>query len=170
MAPLHRPSTVHRLGAQPDVTHGRIGLLGMSMGGEEAIGAAASNKAVKSVVVEGALWRGSMDAGWLRSDLDGYVQRAMLEIQTAVTDVLTDAPRPASLRRALAAIASRPVLMIAGEPELRGHTYLYEHAPGNVALWPLSDAPPTGGLAHHPAQWERRVIGFLDRTLLTRTE
>jgi hypothetical protein len=140
------------------------------MGGEEAIGAAASNKAVKAVVAEGALWRGSMDAAWLPTDLDGYIQRAMLEIQTAVTDVLTDAPRPVSLRDALAATAPRPVLLIAGEPELRGDTYLYNHAPGNVELWTLPDTPHTGGLSHHRVQWEQRVIGFLDRALLTTTE
>jgi dienelactone hydrolase len=163
-------AAVRWVAAQPDVTGGRIGLLGMSMGGEEAIGAAASNKAVKAVVAEGALWRGSMDAAWLPTDLDGYIQRAMLEIQTAVTDVLTDAPRPVSLRDALAATAPRPVLLIAGEPELRGDTYLYNHAPGNVELWTLPDTPHTGGLSHHRVQWEQRVIGFLDRALLTTTE
>ena len=108
-------AAVSWLAARPDVSDGRIGLLGMSMGGEEAIGAASSNKTVKAVVAEGALWRGAMDAAWLPTDLDGYIQRAMVEIQTAVTDVLTDAPRPKSLRDALIATAPRPVLLIAGK-------------------------------------------------------
>jgi pimeloyl-ACP methyl ester carboxylesterase len=162
-------AAVRGLAARPDVSGGRIGLLGMSMGGEEAIGAAASNRAVKAVVAEGALWRGSMDAAWLPTDVDGYIQRAMLEVQTTVTELLTDAPRPVSLRAALAATAPRPVLLIAGQSEVRGDTYLHDHAPGNVELWTLPDTPHTGGLSHHPVQWEQRVVGFLDRNLLTAT-
>ena len=158
------------LTAQPDVTGARIGLLGMSMGGEEAIGAAASNEAVKTVVAEGRALAWINGPAWLPTDLDGYIQRAMLEIQTAVTDVLTDAPRPVSLRAALAAMAPRPVLLIAGSLSCRETSTCIDHAPGNVELWTLPDTPHTGGLSQHPAQWEHRVIGFLDRNVLTTTK
>jgi hypothetical protein len=37
------------------------------------------------------------------------------------------------------------------------------------ALGEMPDAPHTGGLATHPVEYERRVVGFLDRALLGRS-
>lgn len=159
-------TAVRWLHSRPDVRDGRIGALGMSMGGEEAIGAAARNTAIRAVVAEGALWRGSMDAGWLPHTLSGYTRRGMLAVQTAVTALLTDAPQPISLRRAVVSMAPRHLLLIAGEPEIRGDRYLRDAAPGTVELWELADTPHVAGLSRHPAEWESRVIGFLDRNLL----
>jgi uncharacterized protein len=147
------------------VTGGRIGAVGMSMGGEEAIGAAAANTRIRAVVTEGAVWRGSMDAAWLPNDLQGYIQRGMLGIQTAITGLLTSAPEPISLHRAVQAIAPRPVLLIAGKPELRGDRYLRDASPATVELWELPDTPHVSGIAYHPAEWEAHVIDFLDRAL-----
>ena len=155
------------LAARPDVTGGRIAALGISMGGEEALGAAATDRRIRAVITEGALWRGSMDSAWLPRSPQGYIERGMLAVQTAVTGLLTSAPEPISLRHAVVAIAPRPVLLIAGEPELRGDRLLRGAAPGNVELWELPDTPHVGGLARHPADWEARVTGFLDRNLLT---
>lgn len=151
----------HRPAVDPD----RIGAVGMSMGGEEALGAAASDARVRAVVTGGALWRGSMDTAWLPRTPQGYLQRAMLAEQTAVTALLTSAPPPPPLRRSIADIAPRPVLLIASREELAGDRYLLDASPGTVELWELPDTPHTAGLARHPAQWEARVIGFLDRAL-----
>ena len=157
-------TAVSWLARRPEV--GRIGALGLSMGGEEVLGAAASDPRIRAVVAEGALGRGAMDDGWLPSDLQGGIQRIELAVQTAVVRLLTDAPEPISLRRAVAAIAPRPVLLVAGAPELVGDRYLRAAAPGSVDLVELPDTPHTGGLATHPAEWEARVTGFLDRTLI----
>jgi hypothetical protein len=89
----------------------------------------------------------------------------MLVIQTQVTGLLTDAPQPISLHRAIGHMAPRPLLLIAGKPELRGDRYLHDAAPGSTELWELPDTPHTSALAYHPAEWEARVIGFLDRAL-----
>lgn len=156
------------LAARPDVVGGRIAALGMSMGGEEAIGAAAGDPRIRAVITEGALWRGSMDTAWLPTDPVGYVDRATLAIQTAATSLLTSAPEPTSLHRAVARIAPRPVLLIAGQPELRGDRYLRDASPATVELWELPDTPHVSGLSRHPAEWEARVIGFLDRALQPR--
>ncbi len=153
------------LAGRPEVTGGRIAAVGMSMGGEEAIGAAATDTRIRAVVTEGALWRGSQDAGWLRTDVDGVAHRGMLAVQDAVTGLLTSAPKPISLHHAVQAIAPRPVLLIAGKPELRGDRYLRDAAPASVELWELPDTPHISGLSSHPAEWEARVIDFLDRAL-----
>jgi uncharacterized protein len=154
------------LAHRPEVGPQRIGAVGLSMGGEEVIGAAASDPRIRAVVAEGALWRGAMDDGWLPTDLQGGIQRIELTVQTAVERLLSDAPQPVSLRRAVEAIAPRPVLLVAGAPEVVGDRYIRAAAPGSVELWELPDTPHTAGLATHPAQWSSRVTGFLDRALL----
>lgn len=71
-----------------------------------------------------------------------------------------------SLRRAVVAINPRPVLLIAGSPEIRGDRYLRDASPGNVQLWELPDTPHISGLSTHPAQWEVRVTALLNSTLM----
>jgi pimeloyl-ACP methyl ester carboxylesterase len=158
-------ASVTWLAGRADVTGGRIAAVGLSMGGEEAIGAAAADPRIRAVVAEGALWRGSMDTGWLPRDPEGLIERGMLRVQTVVTRLLTSAPQPISLHHAISEIAPRPVLLIAGGPELRGDRYLRSAAPRSVDLWELPDTPHVGGLARHPTEWQGRVVGFLDRAL-----
>jgi pimeloyl-ACP methyl ester carboxylesterase len=158
-------SAVTWLEARPDVVGGKIGVVGISMGGEEAIGAAGADPRIRAVVTEGAIWRGAMDDGWLPHSFTGYVDRASLSVQTAVTSLLTSAPTPPSLTSSLKATAPRPVLLIAGKPELQGDQRLRDASPANVTPWKLPDTGHTAGLATHPAAWEAHVIGFLDQAL-----
>ena len=59
-----RAATTYLLG-RPDVAEGRVGAVGLSMGGEEAIGAAGVDRRVRAVVAEGATNRVFGDKGWL---------------------------------------------------------------------------------------------------------
>ena len=61
---------------QPDVDDTRIAAVGMSMGGEEAIGAAASDDRIRAVVSEGATNRMSADRAWLS---DEYGWRGVIQ-------------------------------------------------------------------------------------------
>ena len=158
-------SAVSWLEARPDVVGGKIAVVGMSMGGEEAIGAAGADPRIRAVVTDGALWRGAMDDGWLPHSFSGHVERASLSVQTAVTGLLSSAPTPPSLASSLRATAPRPVLLIAAKPELNGDRLLRKASPTNVESWELPDTGHTQGLARHPAAWEAHVIGFLDRSL-----
>ncbi len=158
-------AAVTYLATRPDVRAGRIAALGESMGGEEAIGAAASDPRIRAVVAEGALGRVPADASWLPYDLPGLIGRADIWIQSQVTDVLSGAPRPIGLRAAVKEIAPRPVLFIAGKDEIDGDRGYRDASPGNVRLWELPDTPHTAGLARHPLEWEQRVVTFLDDAL-----
>ena len=66
-------------------------------------------------------------------------------------------------------IAPRPVLLIRG---MQGNgdealNRVYRDAGGpTVGLWEIEPAGHTGGIAAAPAEYERRVLGFLDRALL----
>jgi pimeloyl-ACP methyl ester carboxylesterase len=163
-------AAVSFLASRPDVTGGRIALLGLSMGGEEAIGAAAADDRVRAVVAEGATNRVAADEAWLSAQYGwrGDVQRGLEEAMYGITDLLTPADPPMSLRSAVAATRPRPVLLIAaGErpDEARADRYIAGGSPSTVTVWDVPGARHTGALQRDPSGWERRVTAFLTASL-----
>ncbi len=158
------------LSGRADVDADRVGVLGLSMGGEEAIGAAAANPALSAVVAEGATGRTAADKTWL-SDVYGWrgtVQEQVERIQFGVTDLLTTASPPRSLPDAVQRAEGVPFLLITAgtvTDEQHAADALRTAAPDRVAVWNVEGATHTGGLDTDPAEWERRVIGFLDQHL-----
>jgi hypothetical protein len=142
----------------------------MSTGGEEALGAAAADPRIRAVVAEGATARVTGDKAWL-SDEHGWrgaVQERIDWLLYAAADLLTDAGAPITLHDAVAAMAPRPVLLIAaGEVATEGSAgrYIQEASPGTVELWVVGGAGHTGGLETDPDGWRARVMSFLDRAL-----
>ncbi len=161
------------LAAQAEVTRDRVGLVGLSMGGEEAIGAAGRDDRVAAVVAEGATNRISQDKGYLAEyGAPGQVQRGIDWLTYSLAGLLTDAPRPAPLRDAVAAAAAREepttfLLVTAGEVETEALAadYVRAAAPDAVRVWTVPGAGHTDGLDVAPRAWEERVVGFLDESL-----
>ena len=160
------PAAVTWLSEQSDVDRGRIGVVGLSMGGEEAIGAAGVDPRIRAVVAEGVMKRTAADLDWLdeaygwRGSLTQGVQR----LQTVIADLLSAAEPPPPLRDAAAAASPRPILLItAGErpDESRAAEAIRAAAPDSVDVWVVPDAPHTAGLATDPQGWRDRVLGFL---------
>ncbi|HAN35447.1 MAG TPA: hypothetical protein DCQ52_08345 [Acidimicrobiaceae bacterium] len=163
-------ASVSFLADQPDVELNRIGVVGLSMGGEEAIGAAAADDRISAVVAEGATGRVAADKAWLNEAYGwrGRVQQGVEWLQSAVTDVLTEARRPGSLAASVRAAAPcRFLLIAAGEvaDEPRAADHISEAAPDRVSVWVVPGAGHTEGLATDPSGWESRVIAFLASTL-----
>ena len=104
------------LAQQPDVDPDRIGAVGMSMGGEEAIGAAAAVPGLRAVVAEGATNRVAGDKAWLSNEfgLRGALTEAVDAVTYAVADALTDARPPITLHDAVARAA--PVASCSSPP------------------------------------------------------
>jgi dienelactone hydrolase len=164
-------AAVSYLRGRPDVRDGRIGAVGMSMGGEQAIAAAGSDSRIHAVVAEGVTGMQQADHGWLRHyGVRGSIQRAVDWVMYEASAVLSGAPHPMSLRDAIGAAAPRPVLLIAGgdapDEPLAGR-FFREASPSTVQLWVVPGAGHTAGLSAHPAAWEARVIGFLGGALAT---
>lgn len=161
-------AAVTALAAMPDVDSGRIGLVGLSMGGEQSIGAAGVDARVAAVVAEGATARTAADSsGWLPRHPLGYVQRAMNVERDAFLGLLTDAPRPEGTLRQAALDAQVPMLLIAAGPlpdEVSAAEWIAADNP-RVEVWAVPGAAHTGALAEGPAAWEARVIGFLNDSL-----
>ncbi len=98
---------------RPDVHDGRIGVLGLSMGGEQAISAAAVTSGSGAVVSEGAEVITVKDAAARPETVGGWPSIPMLWVEAITEDLLSDASPPAPLSESIAAIAPRPVLLIA---------------------------------------------------------
>lgn len=165
-------AAVDYLERRADVDPGRIGIVGLSMGGEEAIGAAAGDRRVRAVVTEGATGRTAADKAWMADayGFNGWVQQRVDDLTYWFTDLLTSTGPPIRLRDAAAQMAPRPLLMItAGEvvEESLAAEYIRSAAPATVQVWEVQGAGHTGGLATAPAEWQTVVLAFLDERLLS---
>jgi pimeloyl-ACP methyl ester carboxylesterase len=152
---------------RPDVDRTRIAALGESMGGEEAIGALAIDSRVRAVVAEGATNRIASDQAWLSDayGIRGRFQLGVAWLTYGLTDLLTEASPPISLRDAVRAGAPRPVLLIAAgtvADEEHAARDIQAAAPDSVDIWVVPGATHTGGLRAQPADWEQHVVAFLD--------
>lgn len=149
----------------------RIAAVGLSMGGEEAIGAAAADPRLRVVVAEGATARTPADTRWYPDAYGavGWLAVALDHASSALTELLTPAPRPVGLRDAVASAGSTRFLLIAAGA-LPEETHAAEHvaaaAPERTEVWTVPGAGHTGALRADPDGWERRVIGLLDDALL----
>jgi dienelactone hydrolase len=162
------------LADRPEVDERRIGAVGLSMGGEEAIGATAADERIRAVVAEGATARCAADEAWL-SDLfgvRGLVQEQVERLQDRLTDLLTNAAVPTSARAAVEASDARYLLIAAGGVPDEGHAaaHVQAGAPDRVQTWVVPGAGHTQGLRADPAEWEARVTGFLATALGTQAQ
>jgi hypothetical protein len=140
--------------------------VGLSLGGEQALGASATNERVRAVVAEGATARSAADEAWLsdRYGLRGWLQEQLERAQDRVTDSLTSAAAPPSNRAAVAASGdTRYLLISAGSvpDEANAAAYVAAGAPDRVETWTVAGAGHTGGLDTAPDEWATRVVGFL---------
>jgi fermentation-respiration switch protein FrsA (DUF1100 family) len=154
---------------QPNVDPARVGVLGLSMGGEEAIGAAASDPAIHAVVAEGATNRTAADkTGYLPGGITGAIQRGLDQLTYGTAALLSPAPQPGTLHSAIVHARTTPFLLIAaghGVDEPKAVNYLRTAAPDRVQTWTVPGASHVHGLATSPAQWTSQVTTFLDRSL-----
>ncbi|HVV37781.1 MAG TPA: alpha/beta fold hydrolase [Acidimicrobiales bacterium] len=163
-------AALNYLAHRADVDPSRLGVVGLSMGGEEAIGASGSNDAIRAVVAEGATGRVAGDHAWLSDayGVRGTVTELLARPRDWVTGLLTDAPRPQTLRAAAAASAGTKYLLITGgrvADERYAADYIASGAPTRTQIWTIPGAGHTAGMRVAGMEWERRVVAFL-RTAL----
>ncbi len=153
---------------RPDVSDDRIGLVGLSMGGEVAIGAAGQDDRVAAVVAEGATNRVAADKDYLDAyGFRGHLQQGVDRVTYAVAGLLTAAPEPAPLRDSVRASTAPLLLITAGdvETERLAALRLRAAAPERVQVWTVPGSGHTQGLATEPLAWRERVLAFLDDAL-----
>jgi pimeloyl-ACP methyl ester carboxylesterase len=150
------------LARRPDVDPDRIAGFGLSLGGEVLLEAAARDGRLAAVVADGAA-RPVDQRKVLKKTENTIMWLAEQEVRA-----ISGMKSSPSLVGLMPAIAPRPVLLVAAErmPEEPLVSRMYQRAGGDrVQVWEVPGAAHTGGLRKHPAEYERRTIGFLDRAL-----
>jgi dienelactone hydrolase len=165
-------AAVRFLQRRADVDPQRIGGIGLSVGGEMMIEAAAESAALKAIVSEGASTRSVRDdianggASW-----DVLVGCSLFTAAAALFS--SDLP-PADLKSLVPKIAPRPVFFIYGErgqpEEQPANEGFYAAARGPKQLWEVPGSGHIGGPEAQPQQYEQRVTAFFDRALLQTPE
>jgi dienelactone hydrolase len=153
---------------RPDVNRERIGGIGLSVGGETLLQAAAEAKGFRAVVSDGAGSR-SIREDLARSDRDKWLELPTTAVITAGTALFSNQAPPPNLEQLVARIAPRSVLFIYaehGQPNEINLTQKYYAAAGEPkALWQVPGAGHTHGLSVRPREYERRVLAFFNHAL-----
>ena len=90
---------------------------------------------------------------------------------TVATAIFTSTLPPVSLKSEVPKIAPNAVLFVYGEngqggSETKPNKGFYAAAGEPKQLWEVPNGQHIAGITTEPAEYERRVIGFLDRELL----
>jgi uncharacterized protein len=161
-------AAVDFLKRRPDVEPGRIGGLGLSVGGETFLQAAAHSGDVQAVVSEGATARSGGELRTIPGSALGPV--AINTVITAGTAVFSDSAPPPHLIDLVERIAPRSMFLIYatkvgdGEELRASHAY-YREAGDPKAIWGVPDAGHVGAQDAQPGEYERRVVGFFDASI-----
>jgi dienelactone hydrolase len=162
-------AAVRFLRQRTDVEQNRIGGIGLSVGGEMMLEAAARTPGLKAVVSEGAGERS------VREYLDMTISNKWVGLPTyfmlsAGIALFTNHTPPPSLKDLVGRISPTPVFFIYGEHGQEGEHNLnptyYKAAGRPKAIWEVPGSGHVGGLDARPKEYERRVVGFFERTLL----
>jgi fermentation-respiration switch protein FrsA (DUF1100 family) len=161
-------ATAAYLRSRPDVDPKRIGAIGLSVGGEMLIHAAAHSDAFKAIVAEGGSGQSARDglANGDRLDVLGG-----LGVNTLATAIFTNTLPPPSLKSEVGKIAPNAVFFIYGEhgqggTEARANKLFYAAAHQPKQIWEVPNGQHIAGITTAPEEYERRVIEFFDNVLL----
>ena len=161
-------AAIEFLKSRPDVDPGRIGGIGLSVGGELMLQAAAETDELAAVVSEGA---GTRQFSEQMEEFDG-VQRLLLAPQMLLLTgsvALFGSTAPPPNLTDVAPKIEQPLFVIwapnGGNVEHMSKEY-YGLARGPKQIWEMPTAKHVGGIYDQPAEYERRVVGFFDDALL----
>ncbi len=161
-------AAVKFLRQRPDVTEGRVGVLGFSMGGVIALESAARIAEIRAVVAEGNFDELSPHITphlTQNSFVQGLLQQFTVLFYRYYTGLDPNQVRPIE---SVARIAPRPLLLIAGEDEIEANRTLaqFEAAGHPKELWVVPEVGHGGYQQQWPVEYEQRVVEFLNRFLL----
>lgn len=162
-------AAIDYLRARPDVDAERIGGLGLSVGGELMLQAAAHDERLRAVVSEGAGIRSVAEAPH-GSAIATLVDLPFWAVTTVASAIFSDSLPPPDLGDLVGDIAPRPILLIwsskgQGGEEL--NPVFHSRAGSSAEIWEIANGGHVDGLAARPNEYEKRVVGFFDDALQT---
>ena len=138
-----------------------IGGLGLSVGGEQMLDAAAENDRLRAVVSEGAGERSVRET--LLYGPEAALVIPQQGILTVAIAILSDDPPPPALDEVSSEVAPRAAFFIYAEDGHGGeelNSDYFEAASDPKRLWRVAGAGHTGGIDASPSEYRRRVVGF----------
>ncbi len=154
------------LRGRDDVDPNRIGGLGLSVGGEALLQTAAETDELKAVVSDGAGAR-SVREDTVKVTLQKVPEIVFSGVMTAGTALFSNRLPPPNLKSLAGRITETPVFFIYATRGAGGEDNnpdYYAAARGPKQIWRI-ETSHTHGLSARGAEYERRVVGFFDRTL-----
>jgi dienelactone hydrolase len=153
---------------RPDVDPDRIGGMGLSVGGELMLQTAAETDDLAAVVSDGAGTRSFAEEMEELHGMDKWLTLPLLAVKTAAVAVFSNTAPPPKLTDLVPRIAQPLFLIYApdGGVETMDPTY-YRLAQGPKQIWGIPGVGHMGAIKAQPKQYERRVVGFFDRALLS---
>jgi dienelactone hydrolase len=166
-------AAVRFLERRPDVEAGRIGGIGLSVGGEMMLEAAGRSHGLNAVVSEGAGERSLRELLDMTTG-DKWLQLPSFATLNAGVALFAGVAPPPSLKDLVPRISPTPVFFIYGEHGQPGERNLnptyYAAASAPKQIWEVPGSGHVGGITAQPNEYERRVVGFFDRTLLNKAQ
>ena len=160
-------AAIEFLKRRPDVEPGRIGGIGLSVGGETFLQTAAHNEDVQAVVAEGATARSVGELVSVPGSQAGPI--AINGVITAGTAVFSNANPPPHLIDLVGQIAPRSMFLIhapkADPDERRFGNAFYREGGEPKAIWGVPEAGHVGAQDARPREYEQRVTRFFDQAL-----
>ena len=162
-------AAIEFLKTRPDVEPGRIGGIGLSVGGELMLEAAAKTDELAAVVSEGA---GTRQFSEQMEEFDGAERLLGAPgnlVMTLGTAVFSSTMPPPNLTD-LAPKIEQPLFVIwapnGGNVEHMSREYYELASSRSKQIWAMPTARHVGGIRDQPEEYERRVVGFFDGALL----
>jgi uncharacterized protein len=168
-------AAIDYLQTRSDVDPDRIGGIGLSVGGEMMLEAAAEDHDLRAIVSEGAGARAysdsihEIDYQENTDPVSELLYTAGTAVRVGALSALTNQAPPQSLESLVGRIAPRPVMLIAAPNSKHGEELnrdYYAAAKEPKTLWEIPESKHTAGLDARPREYERRVTGFFDDALL----
>ena len=164
-------AAVAYLRKRPDVDPERIGAIGLSVGGEMLIQAAAESDALAAIVSEGGSGRAFRDDLVISDGGAGKlgVLASPIPVLNVAVATFTDGLPPPSLESLVRRIDSTAVFFAYSgqqDDERTANRLFYAAAEEPKEIWEVPEGGHIGGITAQPAEYEQRVLGFFDRELL----
>ena len=159
-------AAIEYLQQREEISDNRIGVLGLSAGGKASLYAATQTEEIAAVVAEGTRWRTYEDL-MLDMKPKWYIWIPTEWVSYKYAEIVSGIKKPQSLLDAVSQMTPKPLLLISAEAEMATSQAYYDAAHEPKALW-VRDEPghQIDALFDQPEEYERRVIGFFDQSLL----
>ncbi|RMH00700.1 MAG: alpha/beta fold hydrolase [Chloroflexi bacterium] len=153
---------------QPDVQPGKIGVMGVSVGGTMALLTATRTVAIRAVAVDAPAPATLADYPSPASWLDKLVKRPLATYFTRMTAIFSKtSPLPPTSEQ-LATMIPRPIFFIAsGSHQEKAITrQFYQHTPQPKHLWEIPGTNYSAAWVTHPDEYAHKLRLFFTQTLL----